>query len=202
MEKKLIGLLGKKRSGKDTVSDYLTKEHNYHRYSFAGPLKNAVKEMFLMDDEQVDGENKEILDERWGISPRRLLQIIGTELFHYDIHQHTNENEFDIGREIWVKRFELWYKENKEKKVVVSDVRFEHEVNKIREMGGEIWKIDRPDIKSHDEHASEKEMDTIVPDELIKNDSSIDSLYEKVGFLISGYDFHEKYVKNGPIFKR
>lgn len=181
---KLVGILGKKRSGKDTVSDFLVKEHGYHQYAFAGPLKEAVKEMFLMTENQVNGDEKEVFDERWNITPRKLMQIIGTELFHYDIHKYTEPEEFDMGREVWVNRFKIWYKDNEDKNVVVSDVRFEHEANKIRELGGEVWKVVRPNLESSDAHASESEMESIVPDHLINNDSTIEDLYKKVDSLL------------------
>ena len=41
-----IGLLGNKGSGKDTLADYLVKEKNFVKYSFAKPIKDIAKIMF------------------------------------------------------------------------------------------------------------------------------------------------------------
>lgn len=107
------------------------------------------------------------------------MQLIGTELFQYDIHQHLGDDEFDVGREVWVKRFEFWFKENPAIDVAISDVRFPHEAKKIWELGGEIWKVDRG-ISDVDEHPSEKEMDSIEGDQYIQNHGTIQQLYEQV----------------------
>ena len=42
----LIGLVGRKRHGKDTVADYLTQKYNFTKDSFASPLKKTLKELF------------------------------------------------------------------------------------------------------------------------------------------------------------
>lgn len=181
---RLIGVCGKKRSGKDTISDYLRENYGFTVYSFAGPMKEACKELFLMSEEQVNGSKKMELDERWGITPRRLLQLMGTELFQYDIHEHTSDDEFNIGREIWAERFRIWYNEEDRGNVVVSDVRFHHEVDKLREMGVEIWKVDRYDLDKDDQHSSEKELETIEADSYIQNFGTFTQLYDQIDALM------------------
>jgi len=192
---KLIGLTARKQNGKDTVADYLIKNYDFQRYSFADPLKRAAMDIFGFTEKQMWGSNKdkESIDPRWGISPRRVLQLLGTELLQYDIHDHTDEGELPIGREIWVKRFKLWYEEEKNKiisensfgiestfNIVIADIRFEHEANAIREMGGEIWGIIRPSMVSKDNHVSEMELDNIIVDKTIINDGDINELYKKI----------------------
>lgn len=203
---KIIGIAAKKRSGKDTIAEYLIDKHGFERYSFADPLKKGAQEMFGFTDDQMWGESKEVVDERWGITPRKMLQILGTELLQLDIHNHTEEGEFPIGRLVWVHKFKLWVEEQKQKekemiqealqakaagllpedepipelKVVIPDVRFPHEANPIRELGGEIWKVDRPSLSFKDEHASETEIDNIDYDLLVVNDGTIEELFKKV----------------------
>lgn len=183
---KLIGIIGKKRCGKDTIAEHLINKEGFQRYSFADPLKKGAMAMFGFTDAQMWGstEDKETIDPRWGISPRRMLQLMGTELFQYDIQKHLNKGEFPIGREVWVHRFKMWYQEMKEVnpdlKVVIADVRFIHEVNAIREIGGEIWRVERPSIVSIDGHASEKEQESVVPDKTLINDGNLWELYKKV----------------------
>jgi len=42
----IIGICGLIGSGKDTIADYLVKEHNFIKLSFADKLKDCVAEMF------------------------------------------------------------------------------------------------------------------------------------------------------------
>ena len=67
----LIGIVGKKYSGKDTAADYLVANHNFTKMAFADPVKKVAKELFNFNDEQLYGNLKEATDERWGISPQR-----------------------------------------------------------------------------------------------------------------------------------
>jgi hypothetical protein len=179
----IIGITGLKRSGKDTISNLLTEKYNFTRYSFADPLKRGVKEMFGFTDEQLWGDEKEKIDDNWGISAREVLQILGTEILQYDIHRHTDKLK-DVGRNIWVLRFSIWYKQEIKKNpnlmVVIPDVRFQHEVDIIKSIGGSMWKVIRPSINNNDLHPSETEMEKIVADLTIINDSTIENLYNKI----------------------
>lgn len=187
MEKnKIIGVIGVKRSGKDTIADYLVKYHGYTRYSFADPLKKAAMEIFGFSYRQMWGDDidKETQDERWKISPRRALQLLGTELLQMDIQNHLNEGEFPFGRSIWVHKFKLWYldeiKLNKNLKVVISDVRFLHEEVVLNELGGTLYRVVRPSLNSVDGHSSEVEQQMIKEHITILNDSSLLDLYRKI----------------------
>jgi hypothetical protein len=183
---KIIAIAGRKGSGKDTTADYLIANYGFQRYAFADPLKEGLKHMFDFTDEQLWGtqEQKEAIDPRWGTSPRKLLQIIGTELLQFDVHKYMDEGEFNVGRAIWVYRFKIWYDKqlliNPDLKVVFSDVRFQHEVDAINEIGGEVWKIIRPNIDSVSTHASEAELDNVVANKTIMNDGSLEDLYKNI----------------------
>lgn len=209
---KLIGIVAQKRAGKDTIADFLINNNGFQKYSFADPIKYGAIAMFGFTKEQMWGsaEDKETVDPRWGISPRRMLQLMGTELFQFDIQKHLKEGEFTVGRSVWVERFKMWYKEEKDKaikwfltaktagivngnpefNVVIADVRFPHEADAIREMGGEIWRVERPSLKQEDTHASEKEQESIVANYTIINDGTLEELYSKVKNILK-----ETYVK-------
>jgi hypothetical protein len=51
----LIGLVGKKQSGKDTVAQFLEVKYDYQQYSLANAMKLACRHIFLMSDEQLWG---------------------------------------------------------------------------------------------------------------------------------------------------
>lgn len=179
----IIGITGLKRSGKDTISELLTKEYGYVRYSFADPLKKATKEIFGFTDEQLWGNEKEVIDKDWGISAREVLQILGTEMLQFDIHNHTDKLKH-IGRNIWVERFKIWYNQeiikNPDLKVVVPDVRFNHEVSVIKQLGGTMWKVVRPSLNNKDLHLSETEIESIEVDLILENTSTIEELYNLI----------------------
>lgn len=177
---KLIGIMGQKGSGKDTVADYIIRKYDdYSKRSLAEPLKRACQEIFLFSDEQMYGtqSQKEEPDNRWfGCSPRTCLQYVGTDL----LRDQMNKIMPGIEHDIFTHHFELWYVQNKGN-VIVPDVRFENEVKMIRNLGGYVIKIIRPSLIQTDMHSSEIASNTITNyDYLIWNDGSIEDLHKKV----------------------
>ena len=77
----LIGLVGKKGAGKDSVADYLVTHHGYQKHAFALPIKQACSLMFQVDMAAFDGENKEVVDPQHGMTPRQMLQKVRTDFF-------------------------------------------------------------------------------------------------------------------------
>ena len=129
----IIGLIGKKSSGKDTLADYLVQQHGFVKYAFSDPIKEACKAIFLLTDEQLHSvAKKEEVDPRWELSPRQMFQFLGTDMIRKQI---------DEG--FWIRHFRYWYGENKGKNIVVSDCRFQNEVDVILEVGGSVVKLER-----------------------------------------------------------
>ena len=183
-EIRLVALLGKKRHGKDTVADYLGSKYGYEKYSFANPLKRGAMEMFGLTEEQVFGDQKEVIDPLWGCTPRQILQVLGTELLQFDIQNHIASFK-EIGRLVWVKNFIRFYQNNPGKNLSIADVRFIHEASTIKELGGIVIKVVRPGMPDADLHASEVEIDVIEYDHLIINDGSLQDLYDKVEAILN-----------------
>jgi len=183
----IIAFLGIKRSGKDTAGDLLVGEYGYERRSFAKPLKDGIAKMFDFSEEQVNGDLKEVIDERWGVTPREVLQIFGTEVMQFELPKLIPALS-DVGRKFWVKRFELWYtKEGYNKNIVMTDVRFQHEVDAILRLNGIIIKVNRPslDLES-DMHPSEMELQKITNyNYYIENSSTIDEYKDKIRNVVN-----------------
>ena len=178
----LIGIVGKKRSGKDTVSDYLVKHHNFVKMAFADPIKQIAKIIFDFNDEQLYGDDKELLDKKWGIKPRDVLQKLGTEFGQYDLINYFPELKSKINRNIWVEKLKSdYYKLPQNTNVIISDTRFKHEIDEIIKMGGIIIKINRNINNTiSDNHISENEMEYIDHSKfnyLLENNSSLENLY-------------------------
>ena len=179
----LIAITGHKGHGKDTIGNVLINEFNFVKYSLADPLKRAAQIIFDLNDDQVFGDYKfkDKIDPRFGVSPRKIMQVIGTELFQYDIYKHLPELEKKIPkRMIWALRFKWWYKDNTDKHIVITDMRFLHESLMIRSLGGIILKVFRPGLKiPEDLHASETDIDNIHYDFLLISDEDIEKYREK-----------------------
>jgi dephospho-CoA kinase len=189
----LIGLTGKKGSGKDTIAIKL-KEYGYEQYAFADPLKRGIQHLFDLSDEQLYDETlKETIDPRWGVKPRQLFQIIGTEIFQHTIHQHLGLKI--APKQHWTFLFEEWYRkklqENPKVKVVVSDVRFLHELECVKALGGKVIKITRPEVYHNiDKHSSETSINQMSPkkiDYLIENDGTLDDLYQNLVKVLNNF---------------
>ncbi len=183
----LVAFAGPKGSGKDTGADYLVEKYNFVKVSFADPLKAALKELFMFSDEQLYGtiEQKESPDDRWfGCTPRKAMQFVGTDLFR----NHLDEIMPGIGKNIFVYRFKLWYeselKKNPDLKIVVADVRFANEADHIKNLGGSVIQLNRPNIIATDTHQSENEFQNIISDYVINNDSTIYKLWEKLDEIV------------------
>ena len=158
----LIGFSGCKNVGKDTLSDYLVEKYNFIKYSYATPLKDACKILFLLTEDQLYDQNKkEEIDERWGLSPRQMFQIVGTDFFREKIN-----------KDFWIQHFKYWYSINKDKNIVVVDCRFQNEIDLIKELNGITIKIER-NTNIIDNHISESGIMSLSNfDYIIDNNSS------------------------------
>ncbi len=174
----MIGFVGKKSSGKDTSGDYLVEKYGFEKQSFAYPLKKCCKEMFALTDAQLnDPILKETPDPRWyGATPRQILQFVGTDLFRNQLETIMP----NIGNSVHINAFKLWYDNNKDKKIVLCDVRFLNEADMIKKSGGTLIRVNRGENKKVDLHQSEIELDQIKCDYIIDNNDSLDKLYEKL----------------------
>jgi hypothetical protein len=145
----VVGISGKKRSGKDTMADMFV-EKGFERHAFAEPIKGAAKMIFNLTDEQVDGERKEDLDPYWERTPREIMQHFGTDAFRET-----------YGEDVWVDSFIQRLRLRLPSHAVVKDVRFPNEVTGLQERAGaDVIRIDASErLDSDDDHASETALD-------------------------------------------
>jgi hypothetical protein len=144
--------------------------------SFAGPLKAACAAIFGFTDEQLNGALKEVPDAKWGVSPRQVMQRFGTDLMRkYSNLMVPVKNPEDFWITVMAKRIASLPEGTH---IVISDVRFANEAAFVRQLGGVIIKIDRPDTAASDPHASEA-LD-FSADSVIVNNGSIADLVAAV----------------------
>lgn len=175
----LIALCGNARHGKDTIADHLADRYGYRKLHLATPLKLAVNVMFGWP-QTVD---KELVDPRWGISPRQAYQALGTEFSQFTLPTMFSDFGTITGRNLWVKRI-MAEIASTSRPVVVADVRFPHEAEQLAAVGGVIVRVVRDCVAVDRSHPSEAGVDLINIDHFIDNDASFSSLYEKVDTLV------------------
>lgn len=150
----ILGLSGKKQAGKSTVAKHLVEHHGFTEISWAEPLKEIIgKQLLGLTDEQMsDGELKEKKDPLWGETPRRLLQLIGTECFRAIVDP-------DFWVKIGVRNIHNLQKQGIEN-FVISDCRFPNEMFAVKELlGGHSVRIVKEGQISNDFHGSEVALD-------------------------------------------
>jgi hypothetical protein len=135
------------------------------------------------ENDNAVGDEKEIIDERWGISPRKALQFFGTEIMQHAIDELIPNTNRGFLADILLSRISC----NSCDSYVISDMRFLHEYNKLKSSAKIrsliIVKISRPSINIvesaggvRDTHISENEYIDIPYDVEIINDGSISDL--------------------------
>ena len=175
--KMIIGIGGKKGSGKDTLAKYLINNNNFIRYAFGDPVKEVCRVLFDLSDEQLYGNKKDTFDEKLGVHPRELFQKIGTEFGRNYIHQ-LFPNLKIIKGDLWVDKFNNFFENNKSVNIVITDVRFDSEINSIKDKGGTLIYIKRPNENKDDNHLSEIITESKF-DIIINNNSTKNELYNK-----------------------
>jgi len=190
----LIGICGRKRHGKDSVGRILRAHHGYRLTAFADAVKRVAMDVYGLSWEQCygDGPEKEAVDPRWGLSPRVIMQRIGTEVgrsIHPDTWvKHTLDNVRSASEgEGFIEREDTWQRFATVPRAVahhfwaVTDVRFPNEADAIRAAGGTIVKVVRPSLGTPtDEHPSETSVDLVREDVLISNDGTLVELRAQV----------------------
>lgn len=175
-DKQLIGLVGYAGSGKDTAAIGLT-EHGWLRVSFAEPLRrmalaiNPLIDVFRGSDGVEATYLQDEIDEAgWTQAKayhetRKFLQNLGTEC----------RNTF--GEDCWIDQAREII-EATDRNVVVTDCRFPNEFALIRELGGHLVKIERPDFGPVNGHISESYVRTAKEDALLFNHTTPEDLQE------------------------
>ena len=182
--KRIIAICGTKRSGKDVLANHIVNKYGYTKLSFAEPLKELVKQLFNFSDEQVglingNNDEKDTIDERWGLSPRKALQFIGTEVLQHKIQELIP----NIGRDYFANILLSKIEDNKT--YVISDLRFIHEYEKIKHLDIDIIKVIRPSItngigeQNFEQHLSEVENLYIPCNKEIINDGTLEDYINK-----------------------
>jgi len=142
---KLVGITGKKRSGKDTFAKVLTDSGWYRRVALADPLKADVAAFCGVTVEELEARKEAF---------RAVMQAYGTRRRKEDVNYWVHKVAFACGM-AWAHGLA----------VVVPDIRYLNEAQWVASAGGVLVRVHRTglseDRSPEGRHSSEIEQDTI-----------------------------------------
>jgi dephospho-CoA kinase len=171
-----IALAGEMRSGKDTVGEFLVKEHGFKRFAFGDGIVKSAQRLF--PDQFEKGEK-----------PRQLLQEYGQACVAID-------------KNVWVNQLfkeMLWNGiDPLEDNVVITDLRQPHEYEKLVESGFIIARVNtKPHVRKQRildagetfnearfNHVTEQHVRTFEVDYELDNNGTRDQLIEQTKIMI------------------
>lgn len=179
---KLIGLAGPAGCGKDTVAEFLCDTQEFRQIALAGPIRRGIVAMFGIPLEHLTDPilKMQPLDQLCGKTPRQVMQTLGTEWGRnqicLDVWLKVAQADIDYQRKLAAAN-NLYLNG-----IVVSDIRFEGEAKWLRDQGGIIWHIQRPNnpYATYTGHLSEVPIHIADQQPTIINDGDIDQLHEQI----------------------
>jgi len=170
----IVGVHGPKYSGKDTVSDMIVEgPGSFTKDSFATPIKAMLAVGLGLKHDQLYGDQKEVVDPRYGKTPRDIMQTLGTQWGRQMVCD-----------DIWAQALFVdlldYGGAHPGQNVVIADVRFENEASLIRGHGGLIIHIEGREVGGEGtDHESEVKLKWCPEDIVMDNSGTLDDLRRK-----------------------
>jgi hypothetical protein len=148
----IIGIVGRKGSGKTSAANRITEKWDFKLMSFARPLKEIAAELFnvpikWMYDEEL--KNNPIDHLKNNMTPRKLLQWFGTEIVR------------GIYPDAWIDLMSRKLSKETSNRIVIDDVRFWNEAYTIQNLGGHLIGVSIEGEDKSDMHGSERFVEPI-----------------------------------------
>ena len=180
MKHNLIGLAGKKGSGKSYLAKAMWQRlHDVEVMSFASRIKWMARAMGVPHESIYGSEKEKPLELFGGRSGRRIMQMIGTE-FGRDM----------IDQNLWINLARRDYEEQAKtgsQYVIFDDVRFDNEAQMIKDCGGMVIEVVNTKQESSDDtHRSESGVSKGLVDFRILNNLTYDPVEELRKALVDG----------------
>jgi hypothetical protein len=184
----VIGIHGPSRSGKDTVCQILLEEFpliKFERQGFADALKISAAKALGIEGSNSEliakmdriKESGQVVNPFNSVSGREFLQRYGTEA-HREM----------FGTNFWLDQVIPNVNDPRERYMgfdrtcdvlLIPDVRYQNEVQRVSDANGQLWKINR-DVKGHTTgHASEGKLEARW-NRVIDNNGTKDDLWSDV----------------------
>ena len=209
-------LTGFARAGKDTVAKILVEELGMETYALAQPIKDIMCALFNWGEEHRDGSYKEI-EMLYSISPATIdaagimynsYGLDKYEAFHdcwdklvtlFSIEISVNDlaycvisprRAFQLFGTEWGRLIDdnIWLDTAPRDNVIITDVRFDNEVEYFSKLGAEVIQVVRPGFRPvNNAHVSEKGVSLPLIDYTINNDKGLVELKETVLQLVTKF---------------
>ena len=182
----IVLLCGYSGTGKDSCAEYLNK-HGFEHWKISKVLKDMLRVGFGFTDAQLESHEKDVVCPRLGVTPRQVMQFVGTELFQYELQNLIPY----INRDFWLTRLAENIREHRTQEcIVISDLRFVHELDFFkRTFPNErivVVKLIRSSIvlQNNKTHPSEDEHNKLTYNYIVTNNGSLTDLYVKLDRLM------------------
>lgn len=197
----LIGLAGRKQAGKNTTAKLIAElrpDLKIEERGFADLLKWSAYRIFKPDctrEEAIEWADKfKFIGNLYmstdgdeplcAVTGRETLQRYGTEA-----HREIFADNFWVDALLPTDPVNDWTTKFPGADIVlITDVRFENEAERISALGGVVVEVCRPGGDESDTHASEKPLPGWMIDYAMNNQGSIDDLRENVKSLLHWVD--------------
>ena len=179
----IIGIIGHQGVGKNYIAEKILpnilEKKNTLCVAFADHFKITAISKYNADPKKVFGQKD--------FTTRKLLQRLGTE-----------EGRNVFGKDIWIKHLETWmdtYASRGIERFIITDLRFQNEIEWVKSIGSTIIKINAPDryhdrllqescgdIKRYNDiknHPSEKDIDKQMNYDILVDNSKNSTTLEK-----------------------
>lgn len=173
-----IALVGKARSGKDTVADYLVENYGFKEYKFSKGIHDVVD---LLRGGNTSKSKR-----------RRELQEVGQSL------------RLALGEDIWINYTMRQILQDRHENVVISDCRQQNEADRLRKEGYFLVRVDADDdlrikrmIAAGDNFTAEdlnhetEHIDFDV-DEILDNNGTVLHLISQIEDIMAEYMWDEE----------
>lgn len=152
----IIGIFGKKHSGKSTLAQHLEQKHKFIRLNFKDGLIEDMKKKFPDLLEALRSHYslqyvQDLFDEK-PLLMRLLMQNYGT-----DVVRAEDEDR-------WVREWVASYESGKKGNYVVDDVRFHNELSALTERDAIFIRTVREGQEHDDKHSSEQLQEKFIED--------------------------------------
>lgn len=179
----IIGLGHQARVGKDAVAEILVEEHGFKRIGFADALKKMTLKINPIVGRQMTQLANAAYPFGWEAAKDRYPYL---RIFLQDLG---NEARHTFGEGCWVDVVrDRMHRGNAFTQIeddwVISDMRYENEVEYVKGNGGWTVNVRRPGIGAANGHISEHALDDLVYDFILDNDGRLEDLHSKVTFLL------------------
>jgi len=177
----IIGLSGYAQAGKDSVAKTLVEKYGFKRVAFADKIRELLYEMNPVLDLDFDTYKftrlKDLVDAVGWDSAKQHPEVRGL-LQRLGVGARTT-----IYEDFWVNvalADVTNYKDGKN--FVITDVRFKNEVAALchPSLNGKIWRIERSGVGAVNGHVSESELNSLQPDYIIENNTTLEDLESSV----------------------